>query len=53
MVPGFEVVGMVLDVRVAFAAILEQHLAANGVERLPLFVVRGRSQLMSVVTIVL
>lgn len=37
VVAGFGVVGLVLDVRFRFAAILEQHLAANTMKCTPLF----------------
>ena len=46
MVAGFEIIRMILDVRVKLSAILEKHLPANVMERAPLFVVSGRAQLM-------
>lgn len=43
MIAGFGVVRMVFVIDFGLAAILEKHLAANGVERLPLFLVNRRS----------
>jgi len=44
MIAGFRVVGMVFVVRFRLAAILEKHLAANGVESAPFVVVMRGSQ---------
>ena len=46
MMTGFEIVWMILDVRVKLPTILKQHRATNVVERPPLLFAHGSAQLV-------